>query len=489
MADCKHESFCRAQLEDAETDSTSSRPGHLQPALETPSRDERPMGVVRRALGKRGRPWPITDNPHAHRASTRRSGNGAETGREWPLALAAALAAALATSLLGAGPAHAQTTTLVSNTGESISSTSTDAFQAQHFTTGTHTAGYTLTSVEIRLFTVASRSTSVKIRTNNNGVPGNLVATLTNPANLTGDSLNVFTAPGNTHLEAETIYWVSVGEGISADRALLSRTDSVNQTGETGWSIGDGRIRRFSETSVWSSVQSDNLVFAIRGAERTGDTTPPRVAIDREDPNRSNTNADSLTWALFFSEDVKNVDAADFAVTGTTATVTDVTEVTPSRVFFVTVSGGDLASLNGRVTLSFAPGQDIKDNANNALTDTVLNREFNSFDVKNTAPTLTITGLPASSSAAFRTARFSFSEFARGFGLNDIAVRNGTASSFGTVRLGRVFTARIAPTADGTVTVDVPAGAAEDSFGNLNEAARASWVRFFSGGKFSPALH
>ena len=201
------------------------------------------------------------------------------------------------------------------------------------------------------------------------------------------------------------------------------------------------------------------------------DTTAPTVtSIVRRTPTSSPTNADSLTWRLTFSEDVKNVDAADFAIGGTTATLT-VTEVTASTVYDVTASGGDLASLDATVTLSFASGQNIADNADNNLSNTApTGADENTWVVDNTAPTVTITGVPPASSAAF-TATFTFSEDVTGFTVNDIDVGNGTASAFTATTAGRVYTASITPAASGTVTVDVAAGAARDAAGNGNPAA------------------
>ena len=85
------------------------------------------------------------------------------------------------------------------------------------------------------------------------------------------------------------------------------------------------------------------------------DITPPRItSIERQEPSSSSpTNADSLTWRVTFNEDVKNVDAADFTVSGTSATLT-VSEVTASTVYDVTASAGDLASLNATATLGFS---------------------------------------------------------------------------------------------------------------------------------------
>ena len=202
------------------------------------------------------------------------------------------------------------------------------------------------------------------------------------------------------------------------------------------------------------------------------DTTAPRVtSVERQDPGSSRTNADSLKWRITFSEDVENVGTADFAVSGTTATVTAVTEVTASTVYDVTVSGGNLAGLDATVTLFFASGQDIADTSGNNLSNTApTGTNDNMYVVDNTAPTVAITGVPATSTAPF-TATFTFSEEVNGFAVGDITVGNGAASAFTGQPGDPVFTALITPAADGMVTVDVAAGAATDAAGNGNPAA------------------
>ena len=122
------------------------------------------------------------------------------------------------------------------------------------------------------------------------------------------------------------------------------------------------------------------------------DTTSPRVtSITRQAPDTSPTNGDSLTWRLAFSEAVTNVDAADFMVSGSTAMVSNVQAVGGERlVHDVTASGGDLAGLNGTVTLGFAGGQNIQDEAGNPLaTTTPRGTNDSSYEVDNTAPTAT----------------------------------------------------------------------------------------------------
>ena len=160
--------------------------------------------------------------------------------------------------------------TLVSNTHHAASSGASSTFQAQSFETGANAGGYTVSEVQVRLQTVSGKSTSVTIRENASDEPGALVATLTNPGTLTAGSPNTFTAPGGTTLAASTTYWISVNEGISS-RASVGRAGSDGETGETGWSIGDGRLWRGAEGATpWTSSDT-SLLIEIRGT--SGGTT------------------------------------------------------------------------------------------------------------------------------------------------------------------------------------------------------------------------
>ncbi len=120
----------------------------------------------------------------------------------------------------------------------------------------------------------------------------------------------------------------------------------------------------------------------------TPDTTAPTVtSIARHEPESSPTMADSLTWRVTFSEDVANVDPADFAVSVPTITLTVEAVSESSSMYDVTASGGDLGALDATVTLTFAPGQDIVDTAANALASTTpTGTDESSYEVDNTAP-------------------------------------------------------------------------------------------------------
>ena len=152
----------------------------------------------------------------------------------------------------------------MSNTAETAVGGSSN-FLAQSFETGANATGYTVTEVEIRVSTASSRSTSLRIREDDGGEPGALVATFMNPVSPTNQSFNTFTAPANTTLEASTTYWISVNEGVSSSRMSFSATSADDETGEMGWSIGNDRLWRGSESSNWEA-DSVNLVLAIKGA-------------------------------------------------------------------------------------------------------------------------------------------------------------------------------------------------------------------------------
>ena len=210
--------------------------------------------------------------------------------------------------------------------------------------------------------------------------------------------------------------------------------------------------------------------YQFENAPMDVDATAPRVvSVVHQTPASTPTNANCLTWRVTFNENVANVDQADFAVGGTTATWS-VSEVTASTVYDVTASGGNLDSLTFTVTLTFANNQNIADLANNPLTNTApTGMNNNTYDVDNTKPTVTITGVPPTSSEPF-TATLAFSEAVNFFGTQDITVGNGAASAIVMVD-AMTYTARITPSANGTVTVDVAADVTTDAAGNGNTAA------------------
>ncbi|MBI1234873.1 MAG: beta-propeller fold lactonase family protein, partial [Alphaproteobacteria bacterium] len=177
--------------------------------------------------------------------------------------------------------------------------------------------------------------------------------------------------------------------GVASGSEFLVNTTTASvqrRAGLAGLAAG-GFVISFEDNSA-SSGDTDN--YAIRAQRYDIDSTAPLIAsIERQTPSSSPTNADSVTWRILFTETVVNVDTTDFSVSGTSGTVTNVTN-SSGNFWDVTVSGGDMASLDGTITLSFAGGQDITDSAGNALTNTTPYGIFqNTYVIDNTAPRVT----------------------------------------------------------------------------------------------------
>ena len=194
----------------------------------------------------------------------------------------------------------------------------------------------------------------------------------------------------------------------------------------------------FAGLSAGASVSINGQAFRILYAGGDGNdvslvenTAPSLTSFIRQTPSISLTNADALVFRATFSEEVQNVDAADFAVNGTTtATVTGVSPVSTS-VYDVTISGGDLADFNGGVGLDLGGTQNIQDLAGNALPAGEPATD-ETYTLDNTAPSLTsfIRQTPSISltNADALIFRATFSEEVQNVDVADFAV-NGTTTA------------------------------------------------------------
>ncbi|MCP3669100.1 MAG: autotransporter outer membrane beta-barrel domain-containing protein [Gammaproteobacteria bacterium] len=157
---------------------------------------------------------------------------------------------------------------------------------------------------------------------------------------------------------------------------------------------------------------------------------------------------------------------------GTSATVFSVTGGASS--YDVTISGGNLATLNGTVTLLFDGGQNIQDLFATALTNTTpTGTNNNTFLMQQDteSPSVEILNAPATvTNQDPFSVTFEFSEDVTGFAVGDITVGNGNASNFGTTDAS-TYTADITPTGAGDLTIDINAGVAQDAASNPNTAA------------------
>ena len=167
---------------------------------------------------------------------------------------------------------------------------------------------------------------------------------------------------------------------IGADAATYTLTSS-----EVGKKV-------LVEVSFTDSLgEAESLASAAHpstGTVRAADSTAPTVtSIERQDPTALLTNSDTPTWRVTFSEAVKNVDTTDFTIAGTTATPTATAVTLVPGGYDVTPTGGDIASLTGTITLTFAAAQNIADTADNDLAATMpTGTNEPTFEMENTIP-------------------------------------------------------------------------------------------------------
>ena len=282
---------------------------------------------------------------------------------------------------------------LVGNLGQSNTSNTTnlathDVYQP--FVTGANLEGYTVTSVQLGLGAVPSQGSvpALSIWTSSMGYPGEKVGDLTAPATLSASAANTWTTDG-IRLKPRKFYVVRVdsdGTGTSSTGNLLRQSNTNNRDSSSlaDWIIVGRYFDRNADGSGSWNQRLRTLKFAINS--RANPAVPPKlVSIARKRPS-SSTNADRLVWRVTFSKPVRNVDATDFTVRGTTAALA---VSGGGRTYDVTLSGGDLAILEGTVTLGLASGQNIQDADGRALTSTVPNgANDNSYVVDNTGPTI-----------------------------------------------------------------------------------------------------
>ncbi|MEG4037710.1 Ig-like domain-containing protein, partial [Microcoleus sp. S36b_A4] len=186
---------------------------------------------------------------------------------------------------------------------------------------------------------------------------------------------------------------------------------------------------------------------------RTADITAPTVALTSASP--TTTNAPFLVTATF-SESVTGFIASDVNLTN--STISNFTGSGTTYTFTVNPTA------DGPVTVDIpaARATDTAGNNNTAATQLVRTADA-------TAPTVALTSAsPTTTNAPFLVTA-TFSESVTGFIDTDVTVANGTVSGF--TGSGTTYTFTVNPTADGPVTVDVPAARATDTAGNNNTAA------------------
>lgn len=202
-------------------------------------------------------------------------------------------------------------------------------------------------------------------------------------------------------------------------------------------------------------------------------TAPTITSIDLFAGTQSPTDADTVSWGVRFSEAMAgaSVSAADFSVVGTSATLS--LEAISADYYRLTLAGGDLADLNGTVTLTVADGSELLDAAGNGLaskTPTGTNNNQIVVDNDSIGPSIVISSSTTGPVPGVFPVTFTFTEDVTGFAAEDVTVGNASLANFASTS-AKVFTADITPSADGEVTLNIAANVATDAAGNGNKVA------------------
>ena len=157
---------------------------------------------------------------------------------------------------------------LVSNLGQTEHSNvlmAGSAF-AQRFRTGSSSAGYDLTSIEIRLDaeTIARDAPTVTLRSGS--ADGTEVATLSGASRVAIGRHNVAFSPETTvTLNASTNYWV-VLHGSSSIRVNYTDSDNEDGTSADGWTIhNNGEWQRVAGSGSFGPTLSLTIMIRVNG--------------------------------------------------------------------------------------------------------------------------------------------------------------------------------------------------------------------------------
>ncbi|MDI6402871.1 Ig-like domain-containing protein, partial [Balneolaceae bacterium ANBcel3] len=238
--------------------------------------------------------------------------------------------------------------------------------------------------------------------------------------------------------------------------ALISDISGSGSTYDVTVNTGSGNeVMRLDLTNS-TGVSPEIIELPFEGGDLyVIDKTKPEVAISS--PETSPTNSDPIPLEITFTKVVSGFTVDDITVTGGTPGNFDGDGA--SYTVDITPDG------EGTIIVNIAAGvaHDMAGNYNEAA-------DPFSIVFNNTGPLVAITSPETNpTNASPIPIEIQFSEDVTGFVIGDISVTGGSPSNFN--GSGGNYTVDITPDADGTITVDINAGVAQDEAGNDNEAA------------------
>jgi hypothetical protein len=213
-------------------------------------------------------------------------------------------------------------------------------------------------------------------------------------------------------------------------------------------------------TYTLTATQTDpagNVSPTSAGVSITIDTVAPVATITTTEPDP--TSANVIPFTVTFDEDVMGFTEAGVTVTnGTLANFVMVDARTYTFDVMPIMNGVVTVTVNADAATDVA-GNGVAETSFNIVSDRLL-------------PVITTTA-PDPTNQSPIPFTVTFTRDVTGFEIGDLVITNGTASNFVVVD-ARTYTFDVTPIGDGIVTVQVPAGVAEDSNGNPNVEANFS---------------
>ncbi|WP_246004382.1 tandem-95 repeat protein [Marinimicrobium koreense] len=253
--------------------------------------------------------------------------------------------------------------------------------------------------------------------------------------------------------EVGTSYSYSISS--SGGGSNLTNTGTITSPGEQVTGIDASGLGNGTLTlAVTLTDSAGNAATAVTDTASL-DTTVPTTSLSTAASDPTN-GAFDIT--VTFGETVSGFDVSD--ITATNASLSSFSGSGAS--YTATVTPTTDGSVNVDVAADVA--QDSVGNGNTAATTLSL-----TYDGTAPAPAITSAETSPSNSASF-TATIDFGETVIGFAVGDISAGNASLSGF-TDNGDGSFDVTVAPSSEGTVTLDVGASAAQDTAGNNSEAA------------------
>ena len=183
---------------------------------------------------------------------------------------------------------------LVQNTAKPVAATTSDGLTSvvsrlgQRFTTGSHVAGYTLSSIGVPFTEIGDVATvgaelTVTLNAESGGLPGEALCTLSDPATFAGSGLHSFSVPTTgtalcPELAPTTTYFVVLSRANANTAAIkwpVTGTLGEDAGSLAGWSIGDRGHFYEDTSSAWErSTAAQNFLIEVRGAPDDAITVP-----------------------------------------------------------------------------------------------------------------------------------------------------------------------------------------------------------------------